>query len=157
MKKNDGSSSDPLNHVKPQRREFLAKLIAGGAALPVMSSIALAEGAGQGKGKGGKGKAGAGGKGKGGAAGKGKGGEGTSRPDPAQLAARLLSNFDKDGDKALNLQELTAALQSMSERRENGGAGKGGAAGKGKGGAAGKGKGKGNAQGGGVKPKKPGN
>ena len=150
MKKNDASTSDPLNHVEPQRREFLAKLIAGGAALPVMSSIALAEGAGQGKGKGGKGKGGAGGKGK------GKGGDGTSRPDPTQLAARLLSNFDKDGDKALNLQELTAALQAMSERRENGGAGKGGAAGKGKGGV-GKGKGKGKAQGVGVKPKKPGN
>jgi len=162
MNENDIQNSDALQQVEPQRREFLAKLIAGGVALPAMSSVAFAQGAGKGKG-GGAGKAkGAGGKGKGGA-GKGKGGPGTSRPDPAEFAARLLKEFDKDGDKALNIDELTAALTKMAERRgmqgQTGtGKGKGDGAGKGKGKGAGAGKGKGNGEigGSGVKPKKPG-
>ena len=180
MNKNEIENSDLLQHVEPQRRQFLAKLLAGGVALPVVSSIALAQPTQDGKGKGefggkgkgksgGKGKGELGGKGKGDFAGKGKGGF-ASNTDPAELAAKLLNEFDKDGDKALNLDELTAALESTAQRRGMMGgtgkgkgdeAGKGGAAGKGKG-AAGKGKGdkigkgKGDAQGGGaVKPKRP--
>lgn len=162
-------TSDSLNHVPPQRREFLARLIAGGLAVPAMTSVALAQppggfggkGAGgfSGKGKGGggmQGKGGFAGKGQGGMQGKGKGGM-SGGADPAAMAAKLLQEYDKDGDQALNLKELTAALQSLSERRGNMGAGKGnGLAGKGSGGFAGKGKGKGNSQSSGsVKPKRP--
>ena len=66
MNENEIQNSDALQQVEPQRREFLAKLIAGGVALPAMSSVAFAQGAGKGKGGAGKAK-GAGGKGKGGA------------------------------------------------------------------------------------------
>ncbi len=96
---------------------------------------------------------------------KGKGGQG--RMDPSAMAARMIQQFDKNGDKSLNVRELTTALTTMRERR--GQAGKGGM-GKGKGGGpakgkAGQGKGKGKGKkglgkgdtGGGVKPKKPGN
>ena len=41
--------------------------------------------------------------------------------DPAQMVARMMQEFDKDGDQKLNLQELTAMMKSMRERRENGG------------------------------------
>ena len=157
MKKHEPESSPVLQHVDPRRRGFLAKLIAGGVALPVMSTVTLGQADGQGKGKGG-----AKGKGKGGA-GKGAG----QAQDPAALAARMISQFDKDGDRALNARELEAALRSMRERRgEQGpggaGKGKGGGAGKGKGGAgkgkggAGKGKGKGTQVSQGVTPNKPG-
>ncbi len=109
-----------LQQVDENRRGFLGKLITGGAtvaAIPAMSSMALAQGgAGRGKGKGG--------------GAKGQGG----RPDPAQMAAMLLKQHDRDGDGALNLQELTAALQAMRERRSGGRKGKGG-----QGGAGGKG------------------
>ena len=85
-----------------------------------------------------------GGKGKGDGKGKGKGG----RPDPRQMATAFLREYDKDGDKALNLEELTAALEGMMQRmqrRQQFGKGKGGfeGKGKGKGGFGGKGKGKG--------------
>lgn len=195
MKKDELQNSDFLQHVEPQRRQFLAKLLAGGAALPVISSIALAqppqEGQGKGgfggKGKGGlsgkgkgeflgKGNGGFAGKGEGGLAGKGKGGFGTSNPDSAEFASSLMKEFDKDGDEALNLKELTEALKSVRERSEMagaGGTGNGGFAGKGKGGAGGlAGKGNGAAGGlagkrkekgvgstqsdGAVKPKRPG-
>jgi len=126
-----------LQQVDENRRGFLGKLLAGGAAaaaIPAMSSVVLAQdGIGQGKGKGG------GGKGKGGG-GKGKGG----RPEPAQLAAMLIKQHDTDGDGALNQQELTAALQAMRARMAGGGKGKGGQGGfggKGKGGFGGKGRG----------------
>lgn len=122
-----------LQLVNSRRRGFLTKLLTGGAvlaALPVMSTVALGdEEAGGGKGKGGKGK------------GDGKG-KGEGRMDPKRMAAQMLEKFDKDGDKALNEQELVAALTAFVERGRGGadGAGKGkGGDGKGKG--AGKGKG----------------
>ena len=167
--KNEEQIQAALKNVDSRRRGFLTKIIAGGAALPVMSTIAL----GQPPQGGGKGKGGGGGKGKGGG-GKGKGGQGGQQQgrggmmgDPKQFAARLIEEFDKDGDNALNARELAAALTAMRERRGGqggppgqGGQGKGkggqGGAGKGKGGA-GKGKGAGNndAPSGDVKPKRP--
>ena len=128
---------ESLEQLGPSRRSFFQKLMAGSAvaaALPVMSSFALADDDDDDKGRGkGKGKGDGKGKGKG----KGKG----DHPDPARLAARLIAAHDKDGDKALNLDELTAALKALHERRMEGkGKGKGkGGEGKGKG----KGKGKG--------------
>jgi hypothetical protein len=137
--KNEDLTASALEQVDPQRRGFLQQLLTGGAAaaaLPVMSTVALGAGNGQGagKGKGGKGLEGKGGKGK------GEGGP----PDPAKMAAMLLQKFDRDGDKALNERELTAALTEMAKRRSEGGQGKGKGAGEGKGkGAAGGGQGKG--------------
>ncbi len=72
---------------------------------------------------------------------KGQGANRRSR-DPQQMAARMIQQFDKNGDKALNAQELAAALTAMrAQRGPDGrpGAGKGRP---GKGGDA-KGKGKG--------------
>lgn len=143
----NNESNAALEQVAPSRRDLLAKLLAGGAAmaaLPAMSSVALADeaGNGQGKGKGGKGK-GADGQGKGkGGQGKGAGGG----RNPQQMAAQMISKFDKDGDKALNEQELVAALTAMAQQRAEraGGQGKGGQGkggqGKGKGAAGGKAK-----------------
>ena len=37
--------------------------------------------------------------------------------DPAQLVARMMQEFDKDGDRKLDSTELTALLKSMRERR----------------------------------------
>lgn len=133
------SVDSALQQVDESRRGFLGKLLAGGAAaaaIPAMSSVVLAQGPdGQGRGKGGGGKGkGGGGKGKG-VGGKGKGGP----PEPAQLAAMLIKHHDKDGDGALNLEELTAALQAMRARMQSG-KGKGGPGGQGPGG---QGKGKG--------------
>ncbi len=128
-----------LETVDEKRRGFLTRLLTTGAAaaaLPTMSTIALGaepqEGPGRGQ---------AGGAGKGGDAGKGKGGfEGKGgMMDPEIMAARMIEQFDKDGDKALNKKELAAALKMMMERRGGGMAGKGGF--QGKGGAQGKGKG----------------
>lgn len=175
MKKNEENQS-ALDHVDSHRRDFLSKLLAGGAAaaaIPVMSTVAFGEDeeGGRGKGKGGKGKGGKGkggkgkgGKGKGGKGkggeGKGKGGENGRRPSPNQLATRMIKKHDKDGDGALNAKELTDALTEMFQRRQanqGGGSGKG----KGKGDGSGKGKGKGKGKGsnsgdrGGVKPKRP--
>lgn len=136
------SLDSALQQVDESRRGFLGKLLAGGAAaaaIPAMSSVVLAQGpGGQGKGKGGGGKGQVGG-------GKGKGG----RPEPAQMAATMIQQHDKDGDDALNLQELTAALQAMRDRMQagkgkGGPGGQGGFGGKGKGGQGGfGGKGKG--------------
>lgn len=169
MTTNQPHHSDALEHVDPKRRGFLAKMLAGSVALPVMSTVAFAEPQqdGKGKGKGGKGKGGQGGQGKGGQGkGKGQGGQMGDR-DPAALAKRMIQEFDKDGDRKLSLAELTMALKAMQERRSGGGQrgrrdqGGGAGAGKGKGGGAGKGKGKGNSGdtaigGAGVKPKPPG-
>ncbi len=44
------------------------------------------------------------------------GGPGGER-DPAQMVARLIKEFDKDGDEKLDAKELTAMLKSMRERR----------------------------------------
>ena len=111
-----------LEHVDSRRRNFLAKLLAGGAAataLPMMTTEVFGQdGAGPGQGKGG-------------GNGKGKGG----RPDPARLAALLIKNHDRDGDKALNHRELTAALTELFRRRQQGKGGPGqGKGGPGKGG-----------------------
>lgn len=90
--------------------------------------------------------------------------------DPAELAARMMKEFDKDGDSKLSSRELVALLTSMRDRRMSGdgAAGPGQRMGKGqrpegpgKGGpkAGGKGqKGKGQDQAGtpgGQKPKRP--
>lgn len=75
------------------------------------------------------------GKGQGGQ--KGQKGQRGQRMDPARIAARMIQQFDRNGDKALNVQELSAALKAMREQRgqRGSGAGKGGpGAGKGKGG-----------------------
>ncbi|MCR9198960.1 MAG: EF-hand domain-containing protein [Planctomycetaceae bacterium] len=178
MKPNVTETTKALEHVDPKRRGFLAKMLAGSVALPVMSTVAFAapQQDGKGKGKGGKGKGGQGqgGQGQGGQGkGKGKGQQGSGQMgdrDPAAVAKRMIQEFDKDGDQKLSLAELTMALKAMQERRAGGqagqrGRGKGGAggaqgAGKGKGGAGrGKGKGAGAEEtigGAGIKPKKPG-
>jgi hypothetical protein len=131
----DNHLDQVIEHVDQRRRGFLRNLLAGGAALvavPAMSTYALGADAAAPAGKGGKGKGGAGG----------------PAADPETLAARMIQEFDKDGDKALNQQELTAAIRASHERA---GQGKGGGAGgaKGKGGGAGGGKGKGGGAGGG--------
>ena len=41
----------------------------------------------------------------------------TQDRDPAQMVARLMQEFDKDGDQKLDVQELTAALTFMKNRR----------------------------------------
>lgn len=175
MKTNETETTNALEHVDPKRRGFLAKMLAGSVALPVMSTVAFAapQQDGKGKGKGGKGK---GGQGQGGQGkGKGKGQQGGGQMgdrDPAAIAKRMIQEFDKDGDQKLSLAELTMALKAMQERRASGQAGQGGQRGRGKGGAggtqgagkgkggAGKGKGKGAGAeetigGAGIKPKKP--
>lgn len=128
-------------------------------------------------GKGGSGKRGAGqgqkggfGGGTGQARGQRPGG-GQGRPgagmDPAQMVARMMQQFDKDGDKKLDLTELTALLTEMRNRR--GGMQRGGRGGPGAGQgrsrdgqgrpAGGKGRRGGGAEGqndiGGAKPKRP--
>ena len=132
----DSHLDQAFEHVDQRRRGFLRNLLAGGAALvavPAMSTYALGADAVAPAGKGGKGKGGAGG----------------PAADPETLAARMIQEFDKDGDKALNQQELTAAIRASHERAGQGkgggaGGGKGkGGGGKGKGGGAGGGKGKG--------------
>ena len=138
-------TSEALQNVDARRRGFLGKLLAGGAtltALPAISTVALGdEKQGAGKGKGGKGKGGIGGQ--------GKGGPGQGGPDPQRMAAQMIARFDEDGDKALNEQELAAALTEMANRRNNlqGGQGKGAQGAKGKGNGGGQGKGKGGGQG----------
>ena len=132
----DNHLDQALEHVDQRRRGFLRNLLAGGAALvavPARSTYALGADAAAPAGKGGKGKGGAGG----------------PAADPETLAARMIQEFDKDGDKALNQEELTAAIRASHERAGQGkGGGAGGAkgkggGGKGKGGGAGGGKGKG--------------
>lgn len=168
MTNHPSENSKALEHVDPARRGFLTKMLAGGVALPVISSIALGATpqVGQGKGGGGKGKGG-GGKGKGGGGkgkgnGQGQGGANGNNRDAAEMAKRMIAQFDKDGDRALNVQELALALTAMRQRRGNMGEGKGSQAGQngaGKGKGKGKGKGAGGNQepGGGIIPKKPGN
>lgn len=93
--------------------------------------------------------------------GRGQGGE--SR-DPAQMVARMMKEFDKDGDSKLDMKELTALMTAMRDRRGSAGdrrgpeqkpegAGKG--QGKPGGGKGQKGKGGGTATPGGEKPKRP--
>ena len=136
------ATNTALEQVDERRRSFLGKLLTGGAAvaaLPTMSTVVLGEDRpGAGKGKGGKGKGGPGG-----GEGKGKGG---GRPDPAQMAARMIATPDKDNDGALNAKELAAALQAMMSQRGGQGNGQGGGQGKGKGAAG---------NGGGDRPRRP--
>jgi len=40
--------------------------------------------------------------------------------DPAQMVARMIKEFDSDGDQKLDAKELTALLTSMRERRDGG-------------------------------------
>lgn len=75
---------------------------------------------------------------------KGKGAQGQGNGmNASTIAARMIQRFDKNGDKALNVQELAAALQNMRDQRRSGQAGPGkGGPGKSKGkGGPGKGKG----------------
>lgn len=149
-----------------ERRGFLSKLLIGSTVLPVMASAVIAAPQKDGKGQKGRGRKGA--QGTGGKPGERgpKGRERGQQRDPADMATRLLEQFDKDGDGKLNLQELTNALKSMQERRgslatgDGTPAGKGpgpGGKGKGKAGAGGKKKsGEGILGGQGVKPNKPG-
>ena len=41
------------------------------------------------------------------------------RPGPEQRVSRMIENFDKDSDSALNSEELVAALKWMHENRGN--------------------------------------
>ena len=63
--------------------------------------------------------------------------EGRRRPprDPAKMVARIMTEFDQDGDEKLDKTELTAWLKAMQERRGPGmrRGGKGRPGGKGKG------------------------
>jgi hypothetical protein len=43
-----------------------------------------------------------------------------SERDPKQMVARMMKEFDKDGDSKLNAAELTAMLTSMRDRRGSG-------------------------------------
>lgn len=63
--------------------------------------------------------------------GQGRGGPGAER-DPAQLVARMMREFDKDGDQKLDSTELTALLKSMRQRRGGEGQGQPGQARQGK-------------------------
>lgn len=108
------------------RRRFLGKLLAGGIAagiVPATAAVALGDPQAAQK-PAGKGKRGA-----------RNGGGGGKAPSPAELAARLIREFDKDGDKALNVAELAKAIDALPKMR--GGRGNRGAGG------AGRGKGKG--------------
>ncbi|MCP4785076.1 MAG: hypothetical protein GY903_32455 [Fuerstiella sp.] len=84
-----------------------------------------------------------------------RGGAGASR-DPQQMVARMMKEFDKDGDSKLNTRELTAMFTSMRERRDSG-EGPGAAAGRKPGGTQRRGqKGEGKpGKPGGQKPKRP--
>jgi len=140
MKNDKNDLTERLPNRNAPRRSMLTKLVAGGAALSAVSLGALAaEREGKGKGKG---------KGKGGEKGRGPGRQG----DPTAMAAKMIKEFDLDGDNALNAKELAAAMTAMRQRR-GGGAGERPARGQGKG----KGDRGGSQNGSGVKPKRPSN
>lgn len=44
--------------------------------------------------------------------------------DPAQMVAKMMSEFDKDGDQKLDVTELTALFTAMRERRGQAGQGR---------------------------------
>ena len=145
----ESSSGDKLSHVDGRRRSFLGKLLAGGAAIAAVPAIAaLVRGEEDVvrvvpvKGKGGKGKAAG-------------GGMGGPVVNAKALAKRMIAEFDKDGDKALNQEELAAAIQAMRASQDQGtvgGKSQGGVAGQGRGGGTGGasagGRGKGGGRGG---------
>lgn len=58
----------------------------------------------------------------GGQAGKGAGGP----PSVGMMASKMIQQFDRNGDQALNAQELAAALTAMRENRGEGKKGPGG-------------------------------
>ena len=76
---------------------------------------------------------------------RGAAGQGQRGPSPAQMAMMMIHRFDRDGDKALNPQELTAALMAIQQQQmrgqgQQGQQGAGGRGMKGPGGAVGGGK-----------------
>lgn len=131
MKTNHDDPRDQvLQQVDERRRGFLGKLLVGSSAViaaPAVSSFVLAQDAPA-------------------AAGKGKGGP---MKDPAALATRMIQEFDKDGDGALNHAELADAIAAVHQRAGKGkgsgakGGGVAGGQGKGRGAAGGKGRGRG--------------
>ena len=135
-------SESKLKQLDGHRRSFLGKLLAGGAAIaavPVTAAVARGEDdvvtVVPVKGKGGKGKA---------------AGGGISGPvaSAESLAASIVAEFDKDGDKALNQAELAAAIKAMHERGRTS-QGQGTAGGQSQGGVASQGRGRGTGTGGG--------
>lgn len=103
---NIGSSQPAEDH--PQRRRFLMKLLAGGTALPLISSVAFAQKPNR----------------------MAKDGERDPQArrrmgagmqlDSTKIAAKLIKDHDKDGDGALNEKELAAALTAIREDRMQG-------------------------------------
>ena len=55
----------------------------------------------------------------------GSGGGSGGQRDPSQIIARMMEEFDADQDSKLDLQELTALLQSLRDRRGQGRTGQG--------------------------------
>ena len=122
----ESSSGDKLEQLDGHRRSFLGRLLAGGAAIATVPAIAVIARGEEDvvkvvpvKGKGGKGKAAG-------------GGMGGPVANAEALAARMIAEFDKDGDKALNQAELATAIKAMHERGQTL-QGQGGVAGQGRG------------------------
>ena len=78
--------------------------------LPAQPPGKQGKGAGQGQSKGGFG-------GRRGPGGQGGPGGAMGQRDPAEMVARMMSEFDQDGDQKLDATELTALLQNMRSRR----------------------------------------
>ena len=85
------------------------KILAAVAVFSVLASMAIAQRAAP------QGQRGVPGQGQRGAAGQGQRG-----PSPAQMAMMMIHRFDRDGDKALNPQELTAALMAIQQQQMRG-------------------------------------
>ena len=51
--------------------------------------------------------------------------DGPQRRDPGAMASKMMSEFDKNGDSMLNVEELTAMFTMMKERAPQGRAGQG--------------------------------
>ena len=123
-----GASSKPAN---VRRRGFLTRWLLGGsvvASLPVMGLRASADendppGSGNRRGRRPGGRRPGGGRPDGGQSGGRpgrQGGEnGGGMRDPKAMADRLIKMHDKDGDGALNADELAAALEEMARRRRD--------------------------------------
>ena len=96
-------SRDQLpSHDHERRRQFLRRLLGGGAAIAAIPTTTIVLAAAGGKG------------------GRRRGGRGGPVADTKELAARLIKEFDKDGDKALNQTELAAAIKASHERGRQG-------------------------------------
>lgn len=106
--KNENTLQTPSVTEDPPRRRFLMKLLASGTALPLISSIAFAQKPNR----------------------MAKGGEPDPQArrraaagmqlDPTKIAAKLIKDHDKDGDGALNENELAAALTALRDIRMQG-------------------------------------